>query len=197
LVSSSVEVGNDDTNHIHGGDGRSSTTTTTTTQWDVAQEAYRLLVDWHQLAPEAYDFQIRCLSSNAALQEHPLLCWHADWHHHHQMTQKRKRIANNPFTTTKKNCVATEDDTAALQEFERRLLLLLQTPIFRDKGLPISQLPKEFQKNWKTPVPKPRDHGCRQLSFFIQKHCPNIQVQVMENESQPRLLLPVQYNGRS
>jgi hypothetical protein len=62
LDSSSVEVvvgGDDDTNHNHhGGDGVRSSTTTTTTQWNVAQEAYRLLVDWHQLAPDDYDFQI-------------------------------------------------------------------------------------------------------------------------------------------
>ena len=72
-------------------------------------------------------------------------------------------------------------------EFERRLVSLLRTEGFRIHGLPISQLPKEYEKNWHTPVPKPRDFGCRKLIYLVQKHCPNVSVEYGKGKQQALL----------
>ena len=38
-----------------------------------------------------------------------------------------------------------------------------------------------------TPVPKPRDFGCRKLIYLVQKHCPNVSVEYGKGKQQALL----------
>ena len=131
-------------------------------QWNDLHESYRLLLDWWQ-APDSYSVQIRRLSRNQTLQGHKAILWNPRWHQ-----QQRQENLNNCF-----------HNQSILQDFETNVLRLLQT----HKSLPLSQLSKEYKKNWHAPVPKPRDFGCRKLGYLIQTYCLNIQVECHGNKA--------------
>jgi ankyrin repeat protein len=142
--------------------------------WNQVRDAYRLLVDWWE-APDQCDWQIRIQSRNAALMEHPQLLWRDDWHDEQkqqkQQQQQQKQQQQQQKQKQSPNRPKQGMDFAALAHFETRLLRLLATDAFRTHGLSLSQLPKEYEKNWHTPIPKPRDFGCRTLVYLLEHHC--------------------------
>ena len=153
-------------------------------RWNSVRDSYRLLMDWW-LAPEQCNLWIKFHTRNAVLTEHKQLLWHAHWH---SERSKPFAITTNITTTkTNRNEMNQRPLESCLMEFERRLVSLLRTEGFRIHGLPISQLPKEYEKNWHTPVPKPRDFGCRKLIYLVQKHCPNVSVEYGKGKQQALL----------
>eukprot|EP00588_Corethron_pennatum_P009992 CAMPEP_0194269620 /NCGR_PEP_ID=MMETSP0169-20130528/3757_1 /TAXON_ID=218684 /ORGANISM="Corethron pennatum, Strain L29A3" /LENGTH=443 /DNA_ID=CAMNT_0039011339 /DNA_START=263 /DNA_END=1594 /DNA_ORIENTATION=+ len=138
-------------------------------RWNDIQDAYNLLTNWWE-SLEQFDTQIRFRTRNAALMEHRQILWYPEWH------EDRRRIE------FKKKQETTAPSMELLIEFETRLVSLLRMDGFRIRGLAISQLPKEYEKNWHTPVPKPRDFGCRKLIYLIQKHCPNVSMDYVDGK---------------
>lgn len=130
-----------------------------TEKWNAIGDAYHLLQSWWVDEPDLLDVQIRIRSRNAQLLDYGQLCWHYSWHQ--KLGEKKATI---------------QDKSASLLQFEFRLIRLLKSESFLQSGLRISQLPKEYEKNFHTPIPKPREFGCRKLIYLLQKHCPNIVV---------------------
>ena len=125
--------------------------------WIELQQAYELLVNWWR-HPELYDLKVRLDSRNSALLDRPALLWFQEWHSagHSLMV-----ISPTPSPAT-----------SELSIFERRLVSLLLTDAYRERGLRLAQLPKEFQKCWSS-LPKPKDHGCRKWIDLIQRKLSN------------------------
>jgi hypothetical protein len=107
--------------------------------------------------------------------EHPQLLWRDDWHDEQKQQKQQQQQQNQQQQQQKQkqspNRPKQGMDFAALAHFETRLLRLLATDAFRTHGLSLSQLPKEYEKNWHTPIPKPRDFGCRTLVYLLEHHC--------------------------
>jgi hypothetical protein len=141
-------------------------------RWNNIHEAYSLLLDWHE-HPALCDTRIRMRSKNAALAEYSPLCWHEGWHEQQQTAMNHYEFTSSS-SSPNNNDNSDDSQRQRLQDFERRLIRLL-TPL-GDTGMSISQLPKEYEKNWHMPVPKPRDYKCRRLIQLIKKHCPKIEV---------------------
>jgi ankyrin repeat protein len=150
----------------------STTTTSAVPQWNTIRDAYQLLQSWWNDPPELFDCQIRIHCRNARLLENERLCWIPSWHEQEQQT-------NNISETS-----TDAQKTATLEEFEYRLVRLLSNDAFRQTGLPLSQLPKEYEKNWHVPVPKPREFGCRKLIYLLQTKCPNVHVESTSESKQ-------------
>lgn len=142
-------------------------------QWNSIQDSYLLLQSWWNDPPELFDCKIRIQCRNAQILENECLCWIPSWH-------EQQRTSRSPEA-------ATSQHTVALEEFEHRLVRLLSNDAFRQTGLPLSQLPKEYEKNWHVPIPKPRDFGCRKLIYLLQTQCPNVHVEKTSASNQPVL----------
>jgi ankyrin repeat protein len=151
--------------------------------WNDIHDAYSLLLDWHEHSTLC-DTRIRMLCKNAVLAEYLPLCWHESWHEQQQQimtTTQNIHHATSSASSSSSSSPNSKNAQQQLQDFERRLIRLL-TPLGAN-GMSISQLPKEYEKNWHMPVPKPRQYKCRRLIQLIKKLCPNIQV--LEEERTP------------
>jgi len=125
--------------------------------WTELQQAYELLVNWWR-HPELYDLKVRMDSRNAALLDRPALLWFREWH----LPGPSSMVISPTHSSA----------TSELSIFERRLLSLLLTDAYRERGLRLAQLPKEFQKCWSS-LPKPKEHGCRKWIDLIQRKLSN------------------------
>eukprot|EP00980_Cylindrotheca_fusiformis_P003710 scaffold822_cov130-Cylindrotheca_fusiformis.AAC.5 len=169
-----------------------ASTTTTTTRWNEIQDAYSLLQSWWNDPPEFFDCQIRIRTRNARLLEHERLCWILEWHEQQQQQQQQQqqlKQAEKKKASTKNLSRATEtENKEELEEFQRRLVRLLSNDDFCRNGLPLSQLPKEYEKNWHVQIPKPRQFGCRKLIYLLQTKCPKVHVDDSSSESNQPVL---------
>ena len=138
--------------------------------------------------PELFDCQIRMLSRNAQLLEYPLLKWMESWHYGQEQEEEEQQQQKQMNPKDKRS-------RSDLADFEFRLVrLLLSNDQFRKQGLPMSQLRKEFEKNWPdTKLPEPKDYGCKKLISLFQQHFPNITVERRDaTKQQPLLKVNVQ-----
>ena len=114
---------------------------------------------------------------------------------HYPATNGTNHMGNNGTSMDDGQVPALGD--ADIRDFERRLIRLLSQQQdrpcdyvrqkhsidsleeCRGRRIAMAQLRKEYEKNWHTPLPKPQDFGCRskKMVHFIQRYCPNIQVE--------------------
>jgi ankyrin repeat protein len=146
-----------------------------TEKWNTIRDAHQFLQGWWKDDPKHFDVQIRIRTRNALLLEYERLCWHSGWHDE----QNRKKATT---------ALSANNYSSALANFEYRLIRLLKHDSFLQSGLRISQLPKEYEKNYHAPIPKPREFGCKKLIHLLRQHCPNI---VVETDGKKQALLRV------
>lgn len=145
-------------------------------RWNEIQQSFRLLKSWWEDPPEVFDLHIRLASRNAKLQEYEKLCWTPTWHEE-QMRQEEPSI---PHSNINLSAVNSRDNTESLKDFEARLVRLLSSG-----PVPLSNLSKEYEKCWHIPIPKPREFGCRKLSYLLETKCPRIEVDKTGGSQEP------------
>ncbi|KAL3938279.1 MAG: hypothetical protein SGBAC_006781 [Bacillariaceae sp.] len=149
-------------------------------RWNEIQQSFRLLASWWEDPPEVFDLHIRMACQNAKLLEYRKLCWIPSWHE--EQTPKEELLNSNRNNNPSEN---PSDTKETLKDFEAKLVRLLSSESFLKSGLSLSQLSKEYQKNWHIPIPKPREFGCRKLSYLLETKCPRIQVEKTSGLQEP------------
>jgi len=137
-----------------------------TERWEEIRDAYQILRSFWEDDPEVFDCQIRIRSRNRNLLEYERLCWHPRWHD----------SQSSPLSPQQSS------GESVLAEFESRLVRLLSTDLFSMSGLSMAQLPKEYEKNFHTKLPKPRDFDHRKLTHLIEKECGSIKLELREGK---------------
>mmetsp|Transcript_13449 Transcript_13449/g.33849 ORF Transcript_13449/g.33849 Transcript_13449/m.33849 type:complete len:554 (-) Transcript_13449:87-1748(-) len=163
-------------------------------RWRDLQQAYRLWTLWWE-DPEEADAMIRGLERHHFLQRQlPLLVlWHKPWHESEKNNHEEKRESSfqkHGLRNAKKQKVRdnnnnrnanhraqqgfSETALQKLEDFERKLVRLLGT--LPSHEIPLSQLPKEYEKTWANndgtkAMIRPRDYCCKKLRFLLDKHC--------------------------
>lgn len=187
-------------NHNNNGNEPSSS-------WNSLQEAYQLLVDWWE-NPALYDAKVRLATRNAALHDYPTLLWLPEWHS--SSSSSSKTIPQ--MASLQQGCHPAPPLILGLEErlaqFERRLISLLLTDAYRETGLSLAQLPKEYKKNWHNNdgdnddnegerrtmmMIDPKDYKCRKWSDLLRRRLAStIHVQVdPTGKQQPRVFARV------
>ena len=115
-------------------------------RWYAIVDAYQILEDYWTDAEDTFDAKMRIKTRNSRLMDYKRLLWHSTWHE-----VQRKESPN--------------DDLA---EFESRLVRMLSAKGFAKKGLNLSQLPREFEKNYHVPLPDPKSFGHRKLVKLLR-----------------------------
>ena len=161
-------------------------------RWNGICTAYTLIMAWWN-DPEFYDILIRLQSRNEALREHLRLKWTDEWHESisqhvqkHRTSSSTSEMRNNSGKLKKQKAKRqrrplSDTQMQELEAFETKLIAMVQS--FPNQSLPLSQLPKEFEKNWRQSIPTPRNYACRTLRFLIESYCPNICVEFCDEMS--------------
>jgi ankyrin repeat protein len=187
-------------------DRNSNNATKNESRWKELQGAYRLWTLWWEDSVEA-DAVIRSLERHHFLQkELPLLIlWHQTWHENQkrqldnakngqlfgngdhagngelppslaQRTAKKQKVGRVKSHHVPPRQHFSPEALRKLEDFERRLVRLLGTLPSRE--IPLSQLPKEYEKTWgssgnngATTMIRPREYRCKKLGFLLEKHC--------------------------
>ena len=154
-------------------------TSTIMEQWKDLQEAYRLWTLWWKDSDEA-DAMIRGLERHYYLQRQLplLLSWHDQWHDNHGRTEKAAKKQKTESHNMRKPSKQQFSDEALhkLEDFQRKLVRLLGT--LPSNEIPLSQLPKEYEKTWgdtnnngESAMIRPREYRCKKLRFLLEKYC--------------------------
>ncbi len=163
-------------------------------RWKALQDAYRLWTLWWK-DPDEADSLIRGLERHFYLQRQLplLLLWHEQWHDNREsnentesggqkfvskIAKKQKVDSHNENFGHRPPSKQQFSDEALqrLEDFERKLVRLLST--LPSQEIPLSQLPKEYEKTWggtnsdgQTAMIRPRTYRCKKLRFLLEKHC--------------------------
>lgn len=161
-------------------------------RWKNLQDAHRLWTMWWK-DPDEADSIIRGLERHYYLQRQLplLLLWHEQWHDNCESNEnaddqrnilrdakKQKLDSHNGNARQRRPSKQqfTDEALQRLEDFERKLVRLLSTLPLHE--IPLSQLPKEYEKTWggsnskgATAMIRPRDYRCKKLRFLLEKHC--------------------------
>lgn len=155
-------------------------TATRMKQWKNLQEAYRLWTLWWKDPNEA-DTMIRGLERHYYLQRQLplLLSWHEQWHDNHERNEKaakKQKLGNCHEERPPSKQQFSDEALRKLEDFQTKLVRLLGT--LPSNEIPLSQLPKEYEKTWggtnsngESAMIRPREYRCKKLRFLLEKYC--------------------------
>ena len=111
----------------------------------------------------------------------------------HRNENVMARLAILDVDTSTICATAPRKKSQTIETFRWRLATLLRSGQFRETGVALSQLPRQFQKNWQALIPKQdilRHYRCRKLAHALKKMGDICQVEYNRERNFTLLRLP-------